>query len=421
MQRMPSADGACYTGAMLKRSLISISAATRWRRPILALMLMAVANQFGFATWNALHTNFAIEVVGFGGQEMGTLHTLREIPGFLSFAAVFFLLIMREQSLGLLSLLAVGIGVALTGFFPTALGFYTTTMIKSLGFHYYETVNQSLALQWFEKSRASADIGKVVSAASFATIAAYGVIFFTWKFLALDYKFVFLAGGLLAIAIAIFTYFWFPYFREEVPQRRQLVLRRRYWLYYAITFMGGARRQIFIIFAVLLMVQKFNYGVSEITLLMLANAVINTLIAPKLGSLIGKWGDRNTMIVENIGLIVIFLFYALASSPWVAAGLYVLDNAFFFLAIAHRTYFQKIADRADIAPTAGVAFSINHIAAVTIPIPLGLLWDMNPAVVFIIGSAMAGVALLLSFLVPRDPEPGREVAWEPRRRLAPAQ
>ena len=247
------------------------------------------------------------------------------------------------------------------------------------------------------------------------------MIFFTWKFLALDYKFVFLAGGLLAIAIAVFTVFWFPYFREEVPQRRELVLRRRYWLYYAITFMGGARRQIFIIFAVLLMVQKFSYGVSEITLLMLVNAVINTLIAPKLGSLIGKWGDRNTMIVENIGLIVIFLFYALATNPWVAAGLYVLDNAFFFLAIAHRTYFQKIADPADIAPTAGVAFSINHIAAVTIPIPLGLLWDVNPAVVFIIGSAMAGVALLLSFLVPRYPEPGHEVAWEHRRRLAPAE
>jgi predicted MFS family arabinose efflux permease len=384
-------------------------------------MLMAVANQFGFATWNALHTNFAIEVVGFGGQEMGMLHTLREIPGFLSFAAVFFLLIMREQSLGLLSLLTVGIGVALTGFFPTALGFYATTIIKSLGFHYYETVNQSLALQWFEKSKASANIGKVVAAASFATIAAYGVIFFTWKWLELDYKFVFMAGGLLTVAIAAFAYFWFPYFREEVPQRRKLVLRRRYWLYYAITFMGGARRQIFIIFAVLLMVQKFDYGVEDITLLMLANAVINTLIAPKLGMLIGRWGDRATMIVENIGLVAIFLFYAIAANPWLAAGLYVLDNAFFFLAIAHRTYFQKIADPADIAPTAGVAFSINHIAAVTIPIPLGLIWDFNPAMVFIIGSGMAGIALILSLLVPRDPRAGQEVAWMLRRGLAPAE
>jgi predicted MFS family arabinose efflux permease len=399
-----------------------MSQASHWKRPVLALMLMAIANQFGFATWNALHTNFAIEVVGFGGQEMGTLHTLREIPGFLSFAAVFFLLIMREQSLGLLSLLTVGIGVALTGYFPTALGFYATTMIKSLGFHYYETVNQSLALQWFEKSKASASIGKTVSAASFATIAAYGVIFLTWKWLELDYKFVFLAGGLLTVAIAVIAYLWFPYYREEVPQHRRLVLKPRYWLYYALTFMGGARRQIFIIFAVLLMVQKFDYDVSDITLLMLGNALINTLIAPKLGSLIGKWGDRWTMIVENIGLIVIFLLYAVVANPWIAAGLYVLDNAFFFLAIAHRTYFQKIADPADIAPTAGVAFSINHIAAVTIPIPLGILWDASPATVFLIGSGMAAIALAFSLLVPHDPEPGREIVWSGgQRQVAPAE
>jgi hypothetical protein len=406
---------------MFKRPSIPINTASHWRRPVLALMLMAIANQFGFATWNALHTNFAIEIVGFGGQEMGMLHTLREIPGFLSFAAVLFLLIMREQSLGILSLLTVGIGVALTGFFPTALGFYATTMIKSLGFHYYETVNQSLALQWFEKSKASTSIGKTVSAASFATIAAYGVIFFTWKWLELDYKFVFLAGGLLTVIIAVFTYFWFPYFREEVPQHRKLVLRQRYWLYYALTFMGGGRRQIFIIFAVLLMVQKFDYDVSEITLLMLVNALINTLIAPKLGALIGKWGDRWTMIVENIGLIVIFVLYAVVTSPWIAAGLYVLDNAFFFLAISHRTYFQKIADPADIAPTAGVAFSINHIAAVTIPIPLGILWDWSPALVFLIGSAMAAVALVLSLLVPRDPQPGREIVWPRDPRFAAAE
>jgi hypothetical protein len=127
------------------------------------------------------------------------------------------------------------------------------------------------------------------------------------------------------------------------------------------------------------------------------------------------------MIVENIGLIVIFVLYAVVTSPWIAAGLYVLDNAFFFLAISHRTYFQKIADPADIAPTAGVAFSINHIAAVTIPIPLGILWDWSPALVFLIGSAMAAVALILSLLVPRDPQPGREIVWSRDQRFAAAE
>ena len=112
---------------------------------------MSVANAFAFSTWNALHTNYAVDVIGFGGEQQGILHTLREIPGFLAFAAVFLLLIMREQTLGILSVLTIGVGVAITGFFPSALGFYATTVVKSLGFHYYETVAQSLALQWFDK------------------------------------------------------------------------------------------------------------------------------------------------------------------------------------------------------------------------------------------------------------------------------
>jgi hypothetical protein len=81
------------------------------------------------------------------------------------------------------------------------------------------------------------------------------------------------------------------------------------------------------------------------------------------------------------------------------------------MSIAHRTYFQKIGDPEDMAPTAGVAFSINHIAAVFIPIPLGLIWDIDYTLVFWIGSAIAALGLLFSFMVPRDPANGREVAW----------
>lgn len=382
-----------------------------WRTPFAALALMAVANGFAFSTWNALHTNYAVDVIGFGGEQQGILHTLREIPGFLAFAAVFLLILMREQTLGIASILTIGVGVALTGFFPSAMGFYVTTVVKSLGFHYYETVAQSLALQWFDKSNAPSRMGKIYSYASLSTIAAYGLIFLTWKWLGLDFIWVFLAGGLVATAIGLFIWFAFPRFEGETPQRKSLVLRRRYWLYYAITFIGGARRQIFIIFAVLMMVQKFGYSVADMTMLLLANAMFTTLIAPRLGRFIERWGERRSTIIEHIGLVLVFAAYALVNDPWIAAGLYMLDNAFFSMSIAHRTYFQKIGNPEDMAPTAGVAFSINHIAAVFIPIPLGLLWDADYTMVFWAGSAIAAIGLAFSMLVPRDPAKGREVAW----------
>ena len=385
-----------------------------WRRPVVMLMLMSVANAFSFATWVALLNNFAVERVDFTGVEIGILQSIREIPGFMAFAAVFFLLIMREQTLALVSLALLGIGTGITGIFPTEIAFYATTLLMSIGFHYYETMNQSLALQWLPKGNAPRDLGRIISAGSFATIAAFGLIFLTWKWLGLDYVYVYAAGGTVTLVITLFLATSFPQFKEAVAQRKELILRKRYWLYYALTFMSGARRQIFIVFAGFMMVEKFGYSVAAITGLFLANALFNMVFAPKIGALIGRFGERKALILEYVGLIGVFVWYAFVDNPWIAAGLYLVDHAFFALAIAMKTYFQKIADPADIAPTAGVAFTINHIAAVGLPVALGVVWLASPASVFLIGAAMAAVSLGLSFLVPRHPEAGHETVWKPR-------
>lgn len=383
-----------------------------WRSPIVFMMLMAVANGVSFATWMALVNNFAIEKVNFTGYEIGILQSIREIPGFLAFTAVFVLVLMREQTLGLMALGLMGIGTGITGFFPMEYAFYGTTLLMSVGFHYYETMNQSLALQWFPKADAPRNLGRIIAAGSMATIVAYALIFITWKWLALDYVYVYALGGSITFAITVLLVAGFPQFKQHTAQRKELVLRKRYWLYYALTFMSGARRQIFIVFAGFLMVEKFGYSVAAITALFLVNAVFNMIFAPRIGALIGRFGERKALIFEYVGLILVFACYAIVENPWIAAGLYIVDHGFFALAIAMKTYFQKIADPADIASTAGVAFTISHIVAVVLPFGLGLVWIVNSSAVFVLGAGMAAISLGLSLLIPNNPEPGCEVIWK---------
>lgn len=405
---------------MNRHTEINLGDATGWRTPVNLLILMVAANAIAFSTWSALLNNFAIEGAAFTGKEIGILQSIREIPGFLAFTAVFMYFVWREQTFAVLSLALCGLGTAITGFFPTALGFYITTFIMSVGFHYFETVQQSLSLQWLPKKEAPRQLGRIIAAGSFATIAAYALIFLTWKLLHLDFGSVYLAGGGATVLLALVAWFGFPKFREAVPQRKHLFMRRRYWLYYALTFMSGARRQIFIVFAGFMMVEKFGFSVAAITGLFLANAVFNMWIAPKIGDLIIKLGERRVLVLEYIGLIGVFLAYAFVENPWIAAGLYLVDHAFFAMAIAQKTYFQKIADPADMAPTAGVAFTINHIAAVVIPVLFGLIWLTHPSWVFIIGAGMAGVSLALSLLIPRDPHEGNETLLSPPKTAAVA-
>jgi predicted MFS family arabinose efflux permease len=350
-----------------------------WRRPEILLLLISAAVPLSFETWQTLLNNFAIERAAFTGAEIGILQSLREVPGFLAFAVV------------------------------CVVGLYATTVLMSLGFHYFYAVQHSLTLQWIEKPRTPVVMGRIIAATSVASIVTYGLIWLAFERAQLDFRWVYLIGGGATVAIALFAWVAFPHFKEIVRQHRHMVLRRRYWLYYLLVFMSGARRQIFIVFAGFLMVEKFGYAVDEIALLFLLNASINIFLAPRVGRLIARWGERPALICEYLGLIVVFTAYAFVENGTVAAGLYVIDHLFFALAIAIETYFQKIADPRDIASTAGVSFTINHIAAVVIPAAFGFIWLVSPAAVFLAGAAMAGVSLLLAFNVPRHPAAGQEV------------
>jgi hypothetical protein len=386
-----------------------------WRRPEALLYLMAAAMPLSFATWSALLNNFVIEVASFTGKEIGWLHTVREIPGLLAVVVIMILWIVREQVLALLMLALLGATTAMTGWFTSFSGLLVMTLLSSIGFHYFETVNQSLQLQWIDKARAPVVLGRIVAVGAGASLAAYGAIVALWDRLNLDYNMVYLASGGLTIAIVLFAAVAYPQFQSPHVQHKHIVLRQRYWLYYALQFMAGARRQIFVVFAGFMMVEKFGMHVSEMTLLLLINYLINMAVAPVMGRALGKYGERNVMGFEYIGLTLVFLAYGgLYWFGWglmVASGLYILDQLFFALSFSLKTYFQKIADPKDIAPTAAVAFTINHIAAVFLPAALGYLWATSPDYVFVLGAGMAVVAFLLVCLIPRHPEPGLETVF----------
>ncbi|RKF13936.1 MFS transporter [Roseovarius spongiae] len=392
-----------------------------WQRPVTLLFLMAAAMPVAFATWSALLNNFVIEVAQFDGSDIGWLHTVREIPGFLAIGVIAIIIFVREQVLGLVSLVLLGVATALTARFPSMGGILTITMLSSIGFHYYETVNQSLQLQWLDKARAPRVLGWLIAAGSLATLVSYGLIVALWEPLGLSFDNVYMVSGGITAVVAVFAMIAYPQFEAPNPQVKKMILRRRYWLYYCLQFMSGARRQIFVVFAGFMMVERFGFHVHEVTALFLINLVANMIFAPLMGGAVARYGERRTLAFEYVGLTIVFLAYGgIYLFGWgvvLAATLYVIDHMLFALALALKTYFQKIADPGDIAPTAAVAFTINHIAAVFLPALLGYLWLVSPAAVFIMAAGMAAGSLLLALLIPRHPEPGNETIFS---RFAPA-
>ncbi len=386
-----------------------------WLRPEALLLLMSGTVWFGLSFYLVLINSFAVEVANFDGAMTGWRESVREIPGFLSFLVIFVVRFLREQTLAILSIFVLGVATAVTSNFPSFWGLLLTTYIGSMGFHYFEAVNQSLQLQWLDKKTAPQKLGWIVAASSAGSLLAYSSVLAAREIIDASYGQMYLASGGLVVAVAVLCWVAFPHYEGRVAQRKEIVLRTRYWLYYALVFMGGARRQIFMVFAPFMMVEKFGLDVEGLAAIFLVNYIANMVFAPLVGRFIQSYGERLSLIVEYLGLFGVFsLYVGVYYFDWsweVAAVLYIVDHMLFAMAFAQKTYFQKIADPADQAPTAAVAFTINHIAAVLLPAMLGYLWLIAPAAVFGLAVLMSLVSLVLAFLVPRHPEAGRETVF----------
>jgi hypothetical protein len=357
------------------------------------LMVLTITVSGGLHVWQTLFDNFAVNVVHLDGHHVGIIQSVREIPGFLALLVVYVLLILKEHRLSALSVLLLGIGLAATGLVPSFTGLILTTLLMSFGFHYYETTYQSLGLQYFDKSVAPAVFGKLRSYASLSSMFTGGMVFILVMFL--SYTQLYVLFGAVIIGVGLWAFSRNPVSADMIPQHKKMIFKKRYWLYYALTFMAGARRQIFMAFAAFLLVKKFEYSVQGIAVLFFINNSLNYFLSPFIGKCIVWFGERRMLSLEYLSLILIFTAYGLVDS-WVAAGLlYILDHVFFNFAIAINTFFQKIADPRDIAPSMAMGFTINHIAAVVLPTVGGLLWLVDYRIPFFAGAGLSFISLML--------------------------
>jgi hypothetical protein len=358
------------------------------------LMVLVICASAGLQGWMALFTNFAKEVVGVNGFQIGVAQAVREIPGFLTFLVMYVLLVMKEHRLSAWSVVLLGIGIGATGFFTTFPGLLMTTAIMSIGFHYFETTNKSLTVQYFDKKDAPVVFARLRGYGALANITVGSLVWALSVFL--PYRINFLLLGLFISFAGIYMLSKNPATEQGLHDQNKLVLRRKYWLYYTLNFLSGARRQIFIVFAVFLLVEKYGLSVSTIAGIFVLNYALTFLTNRHISRAINLYGERIVLSLESASLFILFLGYAFIENVWVAIILYVLDSIFFNFSIGLNTYLQKSADAGDLAQSTAVGFTINHISAVVIPLIGGSLWLLNWKLPFIIGACLTAVSLFFT-------------------------
>ena len=361
------------------------------------LMILGICASAGLQGWTALFTNYAKEMVGVNGFQIGFSQAVREIPGFLSVAAVYLLFVFKEHRLSAWSVVLLGIGIAITGIFTSFGGLLTTTFIMSVGFHFFETTNKSLTVQYFNITESPVVFARLRGYGALANIAV-GFIIWVLSFI-LPYMHIFLILGLFIGVSGIGMLFTDP-IKQEIPhQHKKLVFKKKYWLFYVLNFLAGTRRQIFTVFAIFLLVDRYNLGLRIVTGIYVINYALTYLLNPQISRALNKYGERIVLSLESASLIVLFLGYAFIDNVWIVVGLFILDSIFFNFSIGLNTYLQKTANPEDLGSSTAVGFTINHISAVIIPVFGGVLWMLNWRLPFLIGTAFAMLSLFFTQMI----------------------
>lgn len=351
--------------------------------------------------WTMLYNNFVVNCAGLSPAESGLVQGLREIPGLLGVTLIFFLFFMKEHKLAALSVMAAGLGTMLTGMFPSFVPIIFTSMLMSFGFHYFEAMNNSLAIQHFDLRQTPIVMGRLRG-----LVAGGSLMISIFMFLfsdRLSFVWLFFVPGAVGLLLGFFGLVH-PLMGSNAPRQRKRILpQKRYWLFYILNFLMGGRRIVFSVFAVFLMVEQFGFSVRSVSLLFMFNYTVNWLFNPMVGKIINRLGERRLMTIEYISAFVIFMGYALTKSEYLIVLLYVFDSLTFNFSIAVRTFFQKIAFPEDAAPNMAIAQTINHIPAVTIPAIGGWMWlSWGYQSVFFFGAGITVMSLLLAQLVDRE-------------------
>lgn len=356
---------------------------------------------FGFFAYSGVFQNFLRESVGVRELGMGSLESLREVPGLLAALTAGTLVSLAEARVAGLGLAVCGVGIAATGLFPSFAPQVAVAMAWSVGFHLYATVSGALTLALAKGTEGGRHLGRMNGVGAMATIAALGASYVVARAVpGTPYSVYFVSGG---VAIVVAAGLCFRLSDQATHGKRQpIVFRREYGLYYLLIFLEGCRRQIFSIFASFALILVYGVRVETMLLLQFVNAALIAVTAPAMGRWIDKVGERRPLTIYALGLIAVFVGYATAKQVGVLYALFLLDNVLFSFSTGFTVYLHRIVWPGELTPSLAMGVTMNHIAAVTVPLGGAWLWHhfRDYQAPFWVGVGIAVVSLVATRFLP---------------------
>jgi hypothetical protein len=370
---------------------------------------------FGFGIYSGVFQNFLRDVLHSNALGLGELESTREIPGLLAAITAGSLVALAEARIAGLGLAITAVGIGMTGI-AAQHGYgmvVAITVFWSIGFHLYAAVSPAITLALAKGREGGRHLGRMSAVGSWATLGALGLAWVMSHLLPPgQYNlYFFLAGACIMVGALLCSRL--STHAAGAP-RASIVFKRHYALYYLLTFLEGCRRQIFSIFASFALILVYHVEVRAMLMLQLVNAVLISITAPAIGRLVDRQGERRPLTFYSIGLIVVFLGYATFENKYALYTLFLIDNVLFSFGVGFNTYLNRIVKPGELTPCLSMGVTMNHIAAVTVPIGGAWLWEHyhNYQLPFWVGVGIAAISLSATRWLPTGAVHGHAIPPE---------
>jgi MFS family permease len=370
---------------------------------LLGMLGLGIASGIFETTFN----NFLNDTFEITARARGRLEFPRELPGFLTALFVGALFFLPETLVGALAALCVALGMfgmAIWGCNWTLM--MCCMILWSSGNHLMMPIQTSIGLDLGHKEKKAQRLGEISAAKIAATLIGCVLVLILLEHLSLDYAAALTVGGIAALGAAV------ALACMRLPgahlKRPKFIWNNKYWLFYVLCLLFGARKQIFITFGPWVLVKVFNQPAPVIAKLWIAAAVLGVFLHARIGRLIDRFGERRLLMIDSCAVFIVCAGYAfshLVSMPrlglWILYACYVGDHLLFSVGTARSTYLSKIAMSPEhISPTLSLGVTINHAVSMSAPILGGIIWAaFGHSYVFIFAAVIAVIMFAFSSMI----------------------
>lgn len=380
-----------------------------WNRNFSLLACATFSVGIFFGVQLTVYNNFIVERLQIEPHQLGYVEALREVPGFLNVLFIALMIAMAPSVVAGGALIVMGLGIMAYAKLSSILMLAVFSLVWSLGFHCWTPLEQTMALSFSPAGNKGKWLGQLRSVHSIAWLLAIGLCMALFPLL--QYEGLFVMAGLATVLGG--TALFFTDRKRPVVPEKGVVFKRRYSIYYALQFLQGCRKQMFITFAFFALVKVHGMPVGTAMKLAMINQLFIFLTAPLMGWLVDRYGERPMLSLSYVGLFFVFLGYALIQDRTTLYVLFCIDNMIFFGGMALTTYVHKIAPEGEVKPTLSMGVTMNHVSSVAAPLVGGIAWHFfGYQILFFSGAALALVSLIVTQWVDPEKLLAREAAAE---------